>query len=64
MNFGQFISYYKRKNLIKKLHKNCNLKTSFIPFCICKDSKAQPLFQNEIFETATYIRYVSRIEKP
>ena len=28
MKFGQFISYYKRKNVIKIYCKNCNLKTS------------------------------------
>ena len=58
MNFGQFMSYYKRKNIIKKLHKSCNLNTSSIPFCIRKELKAQPLFENETFEAATYIRYV------
>ena len=26
--FGQFISYYKQKNFIKKFKKNCNLETS------------------------------------
>ena len=28
MKFGQFISYYKRINFIKKFYKNCSLKTS------------------------------------
>ena len=37
MKFGQFMSYYKRKKLIKKFYKNCNLKTSFMPFCIHKE---------------------------
>ena len=37
MKFGQLMSYYKRKNFMKKFHKNCDLKTSFRPFCVCKD---------------------------
>ena len=27
MKFGQFMSYYERKKIIKKFYKNCNLKT-------------------------------------
>ena len=27
MKFSQFVSYYKRKNFIKKFHKNFDLKT-------------------------------------
>ena len=50
INFSQFMSYYKRKNLIKKLHKNCNLKTSSMPFCIRKELST--------VKQATYIRYV------
>ena len=46
------------KKSSKKFHKNCNLKTSSIPFYICKELKVQPLFENETFEEATYIRYV------
>ena len=37
MKFGQFISYYKRKNVVKKFLKNCHLKTSSRPFCVCKE---------------------------
>ena len=37
MKFGQFMSYYKRKNFIKKFNKNCSLKTSSRPFCVCKE---------------------------
>ena len=36
MNFGQFMSYYKRKNF-KKFYKNCGLKTSSRVFCVCKE---------------------------
>ena len=43
---------------MKKLHKNCNQKTSSIIFYIRKELKAQPLFENETFEAVTYIRYV------
>ena len=38
MRFGQFMSYYKK--LIKKFYKNCYLKTSSRPFCVCKEVKA------------------------
>ena len=47
-----------KKKSYKKLHKNCNLKISSIPVCIRKELKGQPLFQNEPFEGATYIRYI------
>ena len=36
MKFGQFISYYKRKKIIEKPYKNCDLKTSSRPFSVCK----------------------------
>ena len=36
MKFGQFMSYYKRKNIIKKFYKNCGLKTSSRPFVFAK----------------------------
>ena len=32
MKFGQFMSYEKRKNFIKKFYQNCGLKTSSRPF--------------------------------
>ena len=32
MKFGQFISYYRRKNFIKKFYKTCDLKTCSRPF--------------------------------
>ena len=38
MKFGHFMSHYKRKNFIKKVCKNCGLKTSSRLFCGCKDS--------------------------
>ena len=37
MKFGQFMSYYKRKNFMRKFYKNCNQKTSSRPFCVCKE---------------------------
>ena len=49
MKFGQFISYSKRNNFIKKLHKNSSQKTGSKPFCVCKDY-AQLLLKKEIFE--------------
>ena len=33
MKFGQL----QNKNIIKKIGKNWDLKTSFIPFCVCKE---------------------------
>ena len=36
MKFDQFISYYRRKKLIKTFYKNYSLKTSFRPFRVCK----------------------------
>ena len=53
VKFGQFMPYYKRKRFIKKLYKNCDLKTSRRPFCVSKNY-AQPLLENEIFE-ASYL---------
>ena len=35
--FRQFMSYYKRKKIIKKFRKNCNLETSSRPFCVYKE---------------------------
>ena len=37
MKFDQFMSYSKRNNFIKKFYKNCSLKTSSRPFCVCKE---------------------------
>ena len=39
MKFGQFISLQKKKKkkIIKKFYKNCDLKTSSRPFCVCKE---------------------------
>ena len=37
MKFGQFMSYSKRNNLIKKFYKKCGLKTSSKSFCVCKE---------------------------
>ena len=30
-------SDYKRKTFVKKFYKNCSLKTSSRPFCVCKE---------------------------
>ena len=45
MKFDQFMPIYKRKYFIKKLHKNCDLKTCSRPFCVCKNWP-QPLLKN------------------
>ena len=40
IEFGQFMSCYKIKEYIEKLYKSNNLKTSFNPFCVCKELSA------------------------
>ena len=40
MKLCQFMSYYKRKKFIKKLYKNCGLKTSSRLFCVSKELSA------------------------
>ena len=40
MKFGQFMSYKKRKNFIKKFYQNCGVKTSSSPFCVCLELSA------------------------
>ena len=58
IKLGQFMSYSKRNNFIKKLYKNCSLKTSSRPFCACKELSTT-ILENEILKQATYIRYVT-----
>ena len=36
MKFGQLMSYCKSEKIIKNVCKNCDLKTSSRPFCVCK----------------------------
>ena len=52
MKFDQFMSYYKRKNFIKKLHENCGPKASSTPFCVCKELSTTSIGE------ATFIRYL------
>ena len=40
IKFGQFVSYYKRKKIIKKFHQNFELETSPRPFCVYKELSA------------------------
>ena len=49
--FGQFMSYHKRKGL--NFYKNCCLKTSSRPYCVCKESNPAST-KNENFE-ASYL---------
>ena len=49
MKFGQFESYYIRKNFTKKLHKNCDLKNSSRPFCVCNELSTTSI-RKRIFE--------------
>ena len=48
MKFGQFMTYYKRKNATKKFYKNSGLKLVPGPFVFAKN-QAQLLLENEIF---------------
>ena len=52
MKFGQFMAYSKRNNFMKKVFKNCILKTSSRLFCISKEL----ILENQIFE-AIYLYY-------
>ena len=56
MKYGQFISYYKRRYLIKKYTKTTSWKLVLGPFMLPK-IKAPPL-KNEFLKQATYIRHV------
>ena len=53
MKFGQFTSYSKGNNFIKKISKNCGLKTSSTLFLVCKELSTT-LLENEIFEAIYY----------
>ena len=58
MKFGQFISYKKGGKNIKKLHKNCDLKTSST-FLLCLQGIKHNLYwKMNFFKWGTYIRYV------
>ena len=48
MKIGQFMSYYKRKKIIKKFYKNCDAKTSFSPIFVCKELKSSSHFPKKI----------------
>ena len=50
-NLARLYHITKEKKFIKKFCKNCDLKTSSRPFCVCKEL-AQPLLENEIFEAS------------
>ena len=58
MKFGQFMSYYKRKNFIKTFYKSCDLKTSFRPYFVCKEWNITSIGKWNFLKQATYIRYV------
>ena len=51
------LSHYKRKHFIKKFCKNCRLKTSSRPFCVCKELSTTSIGKWNL-KKATYIRYV------
>ena len=55
MKFGQFMSYSKKNNFIKKFYKKCILETSSKPFCVRKEltttsvSSQSTLILQEVF---------------
>ena len=57
MKSGQFMSYYKRKDFIKKFYKHCNLKISFRPFCVGK-IKNNICWKKKLLKQATCITFV------
>ena len=58
MKFGQFMSYYKRKNFIKRFYKDCGLKTSSRPFLCLQRIKHNFYWKMKFLKQATYIGYV------
>ena len=58
IKFGQFMSYYKREKFIKKYYKNCDLKTSSRPFCVCKELSITSNWKMKSFKQAFYTRSV------
>ena len=56
MKFGQFMSYSKINNFIKKFYKNCSLKTSSRHPFVCKEGSTISI--GKFLKEVTYIRYV------
>ena len=56
MKSGQFMSYSKGNKLIKKIYKNCGLKTSFKLLSVFKRLSTTSL--GKFLRKSTYIRYV------
>ena len=57
MKFGQFVSYYKRKNCIKKIYKNFGLKTSSRSFWVA-NNEHNFYWEMKLLKQAIYNRYV------
>ena len=47
MKFGQFMSYYKRKNFIKKFYRNCGLYADLYRIFFTEDSLKIKLFDKK-----------------
>ena len=58
MKFGQFMSYCQRQKFMKKFYKNCDLKTSSRPFCVCKELSITSNWKVKCLRQAICIRYV------
>ena len=58
MKSGQFMSYSKGNKLIKKIYKNCCLKTSFRLFKCFQKVKHNLFWKMNFLRKSTYIRYV------
>ena len=58
MNFGQVISYYKRKDFFKEFYKNCDLKTNFRSFQVCKELSTTSIGKWNFSSKLIIFRYV------
>ena len=64
MKLDQFMSYYKRKKIIKKFHKNCGLKPISRPFCVCKELSTTSIEKQNFWTSWKLSKFVLRIPFP
>ena len=64
MKLDQFMSYYKRKKIIKKFHKNCGLKPISRPFCVCKELITTSIEKQNFWTSWKLSKFVLRIPFP
>ena len=58
MKLGQFISYYKRKIVVKNYTKTASWKLVPDPFVLAKNIKQNLYWKMKFSKQATYIKYV------